>query len=187
MVPMIADRDESAFPEVTTSSREWVDDVLVELAADHGTFGVREQTWALSAEGYDRFRERYDAGHSGGAGVWVQHDGAVLMVQHEGEEAWSEPGGKLEPGESFAEAAIRETVEETGIETTITGVLEVHPVTHVGPGDRPPVVSPIVIFTGDYVAGTPQNRQGEIEDVRWQTERPDTLLYAALEDFPFPK
>lgn len=184
---MVADRERSVYPEVTTSSREWVDHVLVELAADHGTFRVREQTWALSTDGYDRFRDRYDEGHSGGAGVWIQHDGAVLMVQHEGEDAWSEPGGKVEPGESFADAAIRETVEETGVDVSITGILEVHPVTHVGPGERPPVVSPIVIFTGDYVSGTPQNRQGEIQSVRWQSERPDNLLYDALADFPFPE
>jgi 8-oxo-dGTP diphosphatase len=184
---MVVHRDGSHRPEVTTSSRQWVDHVLVELAADHGAFRVREQTWSLPPEAYDSFRERYEAGHSGGAGVWVQHDGAVLMVRREGEAAWSEPGGKVEPGESFAEAATRETLEETGIEVRITGILEVHPVTHVGPGQRPPIVSPILIFTGEYVTGTPENRQGEIGAVQWQTDRPENLLYDALEDFPFPE
>jgi 8-oxo-dGTP diphosphatase len=183
---MDVDRNASARPAVTRASREWVDELLVDLAAEHGEFRVREQTWQLDVDTYDRFRERYEAGHSGGAGVWVHHDGAVLLVRHEGETAWSEPGGKVEPGESFREAALRETAEETGVTVSITGVLTVHPITHVGPGDRPPIVSPIVVFWGEYLEGAPTSRHGEIAAARWHTDRPSDLLYDALETFPFP-
>lgn len=184
---MVAVRDGSVYPDLTRSSREWVDHLLVELAADHGSFRVREQSWTLDPESYAAFRQRYDAGHSGGAGVWVIHDDAVLMVRHEGEDSWSDPGGKVEPGESFAETARRETLEETGVTVEITGVLEVHPVTHVTSADDPPVVSPIVIFTGAYRSGTPAGTQGEIAEAAWREERPENLLYDALEEFPFPE
>ncbi len=38
---------------------------------------------------------------------------AILMVRHPG--FWTLPGGGVEPGESWEEAAVRELVEETGL------------------------------------------------------------------------
>jgi 8-oxo-dGTP diphosphatase len=184
---MTVARDSGSAHDLTRASREWVDHLLVDLATTYGEFRVREQTWELDPESYAQFRRRYEAGHSGGAGVWVQHDGAVLMVRHEGEDCWSEPGGKVEPGESFPETARRETLEETGVTVDITGVLEVHPVTHVSTEDAIPIVSPIVIFTGAYRSGSPERTPGEIAEAAWREERPELLLYDALEQFPFPE
>ena len=39
----------------------------------------------------------------------------------EGEDYWATPGGGLEPGETFAEAAVRELKEETGISAICVG------------------------------------------------------------------
>lgn len=180
------DRDPAEWPARTRESREHVDAWLVDLAAEHGPFTVREQVWDLTAAEYDAVLGRHEDGHAGGAGAWVTTDEAVLMVRHEGETAWSEPGGKREPGESFTEAAVRETREEAGVEVTVTGVLEVHPVTHLGPGERPPLVTPIVVFTADHVAGEPTPCPGEIAAARWWDERPADLLYEALSRFPLP-
>jgi 8-oxo-dGTP diphosphatase len=46
----------------------------------------------------------------------------VLMVEHvhDGETYWTLPGGKIEQGESPAQAAIRELQEETGIIGEVT-------------------------------------------------------------------
>lgn len=41
---------------------------------------------------------------------------------------WSLPGGKVEPGERVAEAALREVLEETGITAEIAGLVDVHDV-----------------------------------------------------------
>ena len=171
----------------TQRSRERVDSLLVDLAAEYGEYRVREKTWQNTQTAYDRIFDRFEANTNGGAGVWVR-DAAdrVLLVRQEGGEEWSEPAGKREPGESFAEAAVRETAEETGLSVTLTGVLEVTVVTHDA-WDRPPLVSPIVLFTGEPVGGDLEPREGEIAEVRWWDEPPETVLYEDLYEYPYPE
>ncbi|MDX2528021.1 NUDIX hydrolase [Streptomyces europaeiscabiei] len=48
----------------------------------------------------------------------IVRDGLVLMVRRavkEGELMWQFPAGGIEPGEAAEEAAVRETLEETGL------------------------------------------------------------------------
>ncbi|MGA4964478.1 NUDIX hydrolase [Streptomyces pseudogriseolus] len=61
-------------------------------------------------------------------------DGKVLMVRRrvsEGELMWQFPAGQIEDGEGAEEAAVRETVEETGLVVAAMKVLgeRVHPKT----------------------------------------------------------
>ncbi|WP_255149450.1 NUDIX domain-containing protein [Halorarius halobius] len=172
--------------DLTRRSRERTDEVLVDHAADYGRFRVREPEWELSPVDHDRVRERFEAGADGGAGVWVTRDDSVLLVRHADETAWSDPGGKRAAGETFAEAARRETREEAGVDVDIGGVVELHAVSHVAP-DRPRLVSPIVVFAGSYAGGEPAPDEGDrVAAARWFTERPDDLLYDALAEFPWP-
>lgn len=65
------------------------------------------------------------------AAVIVQ-DGRLLLVQRrisEGWLSWQLPAGAVEHGETFAEAAVRETAEETGLEVAAVSTLgeRVHP------------------------------------------------------------
>lgn len=46
---------------------------------------------------------------------------AVLLVWHRATALWMLPGGHIEPGESPAEAALREVLEETGVRARIAG------------------------------------------------------------------
>ncbi|MDA0903236.1 MAG: NUDIX domain-containing protein [Bacteroidetes bacterium] len=71
-----------------------------------------ELTWMTFCSNY---RELAAAG-----GVVRDNDGLVLWIERNGK--WDLPKGKLEPGESLEEAAIREVEEETGITSlTLTG------------------------------------------------------------------
>jgi ADP-ribose pyrophosphatase YjhB (NUDIX family) len=54
------------------------------------------------------------------ASAAVFRDGRVLLAKRANPpRLWSLPGGKLEPGESLEEAAMREVREETGVEIEI--------------------------------------------------------------------
>ncbi len=57
----------------------------------------------------------------------IERDGQYLLVEerdkNSGELVYNQPAGHLERGESLLEAARRETLEETGWEVELTGVL----------------------------------------------------------------
>ena len=72
-----------------------------------------------------------------GVGVMILRDGKVLLgKRHEddvkasselkGAGQWTMPGGKLDPGESFEEGAIRETMEETGLKVKNMEVIAIN-------------------------------------------------------------
>jgi len=49
----------------------------------------------------------------------------LLTQEHKYGATWSIPGGRVEPGESLAAAAIREVLEETGVRVQLDGILRV--------------------------------------------------------------
>ncbi|MGW6840238.1 NUDIX hydrolase [Streptomyces sp. NPDC054958] len=68
------------------------------------------------------------------AAAVVVHEDRVLLVRRrvaEGHLSWQFPAGKVEPGEAWEGAAVRETKEETGLDVTVAGMLgeRVHPAT----------------------------------------------------------
>jgi ADP-ribose pyrophosphatase YjhB (NUDIX family) len=58
----------------------------------------------------------------------VEHAGKFLLIQESKERVrgkWNLPGGRVEPGESIAEAITREVREESGIDVFLKGLLHV--------------------------------------------------------------
>ena len=61
-----------------------------------------------------------------GAEAVVVSSSKVLLIKRKDLGVWSLPGGKIEDGESTAEAAVRETLEETGIRIALEGLVGVY-------------------------------------------------------------
>jgi 8-oxo-dGTP diphosphatase len=71
------------------------------------------------------------------AGGVVLHEGQIAVVHRPKYDDWSLPKGKLEPGETWEEAALREVEEETGVRVRLEYPLTT---THYMVGERPKTV-----------------------------------------------
>src|SRR5262245_27987495 len=65
--------------------------------------------------------------------VVVRKGDRFLVVQeHKHGQLWYLPAGRVEPGEGLCAAAVRETLEETGVPVVLEGVLKVQHTPHPG-------------------------------------------------------
>jgi 8-oxo-dGTP diphosphatase len=99
------------------------------------------------------------------AAAVVTHNGAVLLVRRrvpEGALSWQFPAGGVEPGESPAEAAVRETAEETGVVVSAAGILgeRIHPATR-----RSMIYVACGVTSGQATVADPE----EIAEVAWSS------------------
>jgi 8-oxo-dGTP diphosphatase len=102
------------------------------------------------------------------AGGVVLHDGRVAVVHRPRYDDWSLPKGKLDPGESFEDAALREVEEETGLRCRL--VRELPEVRYEVRG-RPKLVR---YWAMEVVDETPFEPNDEVDEVRWL--EPDEAL-----------
>jgi 8-oxo-dGTP pyrophosphatase MutT (NUDIX family) len=61
------------------------------------------------------FDEHADPTHVTGSAIVCDDRGRVVLHRHKRLGVWLQPGGHVDPGESPADGAARETVEETGL------------------------------------------------------------------------
>jgi 8-oxo-dGTP diphosphatase len=71
-------------------------------------------------------------------GVVLDGEGRVVLVHRPRYDDWTLPKGKLDPGESFEEAAIREVEEETGLRCRL--IRELPSIAYPDAKGRPKVV-----------------------------------------------
>lgn len=120
-------------------------------------------------ESVEEFHNRFYP-YAAGASV-VDAAGRLLCVYSPARDEWETPGGAGESGETPAETARRETLEETGIECEITDALFMQSMElALDAPERLPI--PVVGFVarptgGDELAGTEIERHDEITDLAW--------------------
>jgi mutator protein MutT len=101
------------------------------------------------------------------AAVLVQQDGRFLLVQEEAHRAaglWNWPQGKVEPGETPAEAAVREAREETGLDVSVGAKLAVLQ-------DTFPDIEELHVFLATIVGGQLTVPGAEIRDAKFFSVR----------------
>jgi ADP-ribose pyrophosphatase YjhB (NUDIX family) len=99
--------------------------------------------------------------HSLAVNVAVIQDGKILLTRREDFETWVLPSGGVEDGESLAQAAIRETKEETGVDVELTRLVGVYTrLSNMSPGY-------MVLFAAKPVGGEIQCQPGETIEVQW--------------------
>lgn len=111
----------------------------------------------------------------------VIHDkqGRLLLIRKREENNWGLPAGALEPGETPAEAVIRESGEETGLKVEprrLLGVFGGGEFRHVYPnGDR---VEYLVMLFACTVIDDEMEMDGEVSEWRWfsSADRPSLSL-----------
>ena len=101
--------------------------------------------------------------------VVVNDAGDVLMIRRSDNGNWAVPGGAIDLGESMAQAAVRETREETGIECRVTGLVGIytdprHVILYTSNGEARQEFS--IVLTAVPVGGQP-TPSDESSDVRW--------------------
>jgi len=100
-------------------------------------------------------------------GAVVVHQGRLLVVRRgnePGKGLWSVPGGRVEPGETLAQACEREVLEETGLEVVageVVGRLE-----RPAPGGATYVIDDLACTV---VGGTTLVAGDDADDARWMT------------------
>lgn len=102
--------------------------------------------------------------------VVVRDDaGAILLVDHIDTRRWGLPGGGVDPDEAPENAAVREVIEETGLEVEVTALLDVlggpgFGVTYPN-GDAVSYVT--TIYEACVVGGTLRPDGEEVASVEW--------------------
>jgi ADP-ribose pyrophosphatase YjhB (NUDIX family) len=101
--------------------------------------------------------------------VVANEAGQILLIKRSDNDNWAIPGGAIDLGESMTQAAVRETLEETGITCEITGLVGIytdprHIILYTSNGEARQEFS--IVLTARYVSGQP-TPSSESDQVLW--------------------
>ena len=90
--------------------------------------------------------------------VVTNEAGQILLIKRSDNDNWAVPGGAIDLGESMVQAAIRETLEETGITCEVTGLVGIytnprHIIFYTSNGEARQEFS--IVLAARYVSGQP--------------------------------
>ena len=105
------------------------------------------------------------------ATVVVLQGDRVLLTRCAQLATWMLPGGIVEPGESVAQAALREVREETGLDVQIVRLIGVYSRPRWRAGYH------VIVFAARVIGGSLQPDPGEVREARFVAcaDLPDTL------------
>jgi 8-oxo-dGTP diphosphatase len=95
------------------------------------------------------------------AAVVISADGILVERRHDGRPLWTLPAGEIEPGESPADCAIRETKEECGLQIVVSHV--------IGERDHPKTGRHMIYLACRPYQGTEVHNgdEAELAEVAW--------------------
>ena len=102
----------------------------------------------------------------------VDQAGRLLLVRHAGhDDGWGVLGGAVELGESPAEAAVRETREEIGVDVRLVRLLDVlgGPDFEVSYPNEDRTAYVTAVYEAAITNGSPAVSDGELTDIAWFT------------------
>jgi ADP-ribose pyrophosphatase YjhB (NUDIX family) len=96
-------------------------------------------------------------------------EGDLLLIRRTDNDNWALPGGAMECGETIADAAVRETLEETGVHCEVVGLVGLytnpaHVILYTSDGEVRQECS--FVFKARAAGGTP-TPSSESSQVRW--------------------
>lgn len=91
----------------------------------------------------------------------VVKDGEILLIQRADFKLWALPGGRVEAGESVAQAAIREVYEETGLQIALTSLVGIYAMPRWIGNDHS------VVFAASPLGGAVEPQAQEAETARY--------------------
>ena len=96
------------------------------------------------------------------AGGVILRDGRVAVVHRPRYDDWSLPKGKLDPGETWEECALREVREETGLHCRLAGELS-----HTSYTDRKGRAKVVRYWRMEIERMDPFTPDDEVDELRW--------------------
>jgi 8-oxo-dGTP diphosphatase len=110
-------------------------------------------------------------------GVVQREDGRIALVHRPRYDDWSLPKGKLDPGEGFETAALREVHEETGLRCELRD--ELPPARYTDHKGRPKVVRwwRMAVLEDEGFAA-----DDEVDELRWCTREEALALLSYAHD-----